>query len=321
MPSFSNILGTDQIDPERRNTLLLLGGISVVILFALLLVAYGYYNERIAPSGETVLRVGERDFSFAYLEERARSEHALGAYSAGNFAERILELMAQIEREELVRIAGREHGLSASDDEIFEQIRRDIGAPAEMPRNDLAPLVRNEIQERNLSYPIYREIMRTRVLENELKEQIRTAVPGQGEQVNLFLIEAATQAQAILAKSRLDAGEDFGAVAADLSTRELATSQDGALGWVARGLLDQALEEAAFATTERSDIIETENGFYILEVRGKETRQIDDNLRERITQQRFTQVLRETQVDSGTDPLLTTGQLQRLARELGITNA
>jgi parvulin-like peptidyl-prolyl isomerase len=320
MPSFSSIFGTD-VDPERRNTLLLLGGISLIVIFALGLVAYGYYNDRIAPSGESVLRVGDREFSFSYLERRVRSEQLLGAVNANNFTDSILRILGQMEREELIRIAARNQGISASDKQIAEQIKRDVGAPATMSRDDAAPLVRNELQERSLSYPDYREIMRSRVLENEMRAVLKDSVPSQAEQVNLYLIEAATQAQALRAKQRLDAGEDFGAVSADLSTGELALSEDGAAGWVPRGLLPQKLEDAAFATNGRSDIIETEDGFYILDVRGKETREIDENLRERVTQRRFEELLRETQAEAGTDPLLTTGQLQRLAQSLGVTGA
>ena len=48
--------------------LMLIGGIGILVVFALVLIAYGYYSQNIQPRGETVFSVGDRDYDYAYLD-------------------------------------------------------------------------------------------------------------------------------------------------------------------------------------------------------------------------------------------------------------
>lgn len=71
------------------------------------------------------------------------------------------------------------------------------------------------------------------------------------------------------ALSRIRAGEDFAAVAAEVSEDETTKERGGDLGWMGRGLVpSQALEDAIFSLSpgEMSDVIRTEYGYHVVEM-------------------------------------------------------
>jgi len=308
------------IDPERRNAILLLGGIGLVIVFALGLIAYGYYSERVAPKGETVLRIGGREFSYAYFERRLRSDLAQGKFQPSSISQGISGAIATIEREELVRIAARQEGVTATSEDVDAQLRVEFGLGEDVDHNGLAPFLRSELARVQLSLGDYLEIVRTRALEEKLRRSFADKLPAEGEQVDVLLIQAGSQANAIQAKQRLDQGESFESVARALSTD--ATKNDGGkFGWVPRGVLDPELEGVAFSISGRSDIIETKQDFYIIEVLAKQVRPIDDALRQEAGDRGLERLLRQAKEANPTENLLTEAQILRLARAIGALNA
>jgi len=68
------------------------------------------------------------------------------------------------------------------------------------------------------------------------------------------------------AQARLNAGEDFSKVAADLSDDRSTAEKGGDLGWFKQGLLVAEFDEAVFSMEkgEISDIVETELGYHLI---------------------------------------------------------
>ncbi len=89
----------------------------------------------------------------------------------------------------------------------------------------------------------------------------------QPEQVSAshILVETEEEAQALM--DELEAGGSFETLARENSTCP-SNAQGGALGWFGRGQMDEAFEEAAFATPvgEVSGIVETTYGYHIIKV-------------------------------------------------------
>src|SRR5262245_43541887 len=111
------------MDTDSRNSVLLIGGIAVIIVFALGLIGYGYYNDRIAPKHETVIKVGDRDYPYNYVERRARALMAKGQLDNADLGTSLYNLLESIQREEVIREASAKEGVAASDEEIESRYR------------------------------------------------------------------------------------------------------------------------------------------------------------------------------------------------------
>ena len=72
-------------------------------------------------------------------------------------------------------------------------------------------------------------------------------------------------------KTRLKAGEDFAAVAKDVSDDTGTKADGGDLGYFSKGQMKQAIEDAAFALKkgETSDIVTTDVGYHVIKVTDK----------------------------------------------------
>jgi hypothetical protein len=315
--SFTNIFGDSaHVDPERRNAVLLLGGIAAVVAIAMALIVYGYYTDRVEPRRANVLRIGDRHFSYGFVERRIKSDYTLGLLDVNNFQQGVAESVARIQREELVRIMARERGISASQAEIDDFLRRRLGLAAEVGHDEMAGLLRSEVLRSKLPLDEYLETVEAEVLETKIKAELTASLAAEAEQVHLNLIAAGSQSNAILAKQALDAGAPFAEVAQQYSQDQSARA-GGAFGWAPRELLGAELADAAFSTTGLSGIIETEEDFYIVEVLEKETRPITDEIKADISEREFRGVLEDAVNNTPFAYNLTQDQLVRLAGAVG----
>lgn len=114
----------------------------------------------------------------------------------------------------------------------------------------------------------FRRLLETSLYRQKLEDALRAEVPSTTEQVHArhILLETEEEAQAVL--TRLEAGEDFEMLAAELSADESTKQMGGDLGWFPRGIMIPEFEEAAFALQpgESSGIVESQFGFHIIRV-------------------------------------------------------
>jgi parvulin-like peptidyl-prolyl isomerase len=106
------------------------------------------------------------------------------------------------------------------------------------------------------------------MITNQLIEPVLAAVPTVAEHVHArhILVNSEAEAQDILA--RLNAGEDFAALAGQYSVDVTSKDNGGDLGWFPRGgLLVPEVEEAAFSMTpgQLSSVIQTGWGYHIVQ--------------------------------------------------------
>ena len=93
-----------------------------------------------------------------------------------------------------------------------------------------------------------------------------------------ILVEDPTVANLI--QEKVLAGEDFSELAAENSVDPSAASNFGDLGWFTYGSMVAPFEEAAFALEnigDVSDVVQTDFGYHVIQLLGRETRPLDAN--------------------------------------------
>jgi foldase protein PrsA len=237
-------------ETEQRAQVFVVAGIILTAIVILSVGVFGYYQTSIQPKHETVLKVGDRDFSMGYVEEWLRFE--VHNPSAGQLLQAgaqyvVLQAMMDLETAEVNRIGAAKENISVSEDEIDARIRQDLGISNSADTKAFADAYRNAVHDSGLSPDQYREVVEAKLLEEKVRQNLRSAIPVSGEQVRIRDIRVSTQEEAQKVVDRLTAGEDFAAITAEISTDTGTKDKGGEMGWTPRGALETDSENAVFA--------------------------------------------------------------------------
>jgi hypothetical protein len=142
----------------------------------------------------------------------------------------------------------------------------------------------------------FREVIYSSLLREAVKDAITADLPRTQEQVWARHILVATIEEAETVLARLDAGEDWAALAAEVSLDTSNKELGGDLGWFPREQMVEPFANAAFDMRigEVSEPIESEFGFHIIQVIGHEDRPLSNEQYEQ---------LRQTELDTFLDTL------------------
>jgi parvulin-like peptidyl-prolyl isomerase len=306
------------LDEERRGALLLYGAIGFVLVFAAVLIGWGYYKDKIAPRHEAVLTVGNRNFDVRFIERRFKTNYLQGQFrTATSIQDAVVKTVQAIELEEMTRIVGREAGVYPSDDDIDNEIRSRLNLPEGVERNTFAAAYRQEVLRIGLPVNEYREVVASQIISTRLEAQYKDSIPDQLEQVDAQIIKVADEAKAKEAKARLDAGDKFNVTAASFST-DASKSSGGELGWIAKAELAPKAAEALFTIPigQISDPILDRDGWYIVLARGREVRDVDAGHKQTIAQKTFDNSVQDARVRVGSKNRLTEEQILNIAQNV-----
>ena len=240
-----------------------------------------------------------------YQKEVARFEAAMAGQGFDLESEDGKAMLAQMRRQVLdsmveqvlIKQAGAKEGVTTSEEELEATIQQSItegGGQASFEE---------WLRTSSLTYEDFREEIRFQLLALAIFEQVTNSIPTTGEQVHArhILLDTEEEAQAILTK--LQAGEDFAALARERSQDENTRDAGGDLGFFPRGLLlSPEVEETAFALSpdQLSGVVRSQFGYHIVQVLEKvPDRPLPPELLNALKEQTFARWMQE-QWDSAT---------------------
>lgn len=123
------------------------------------------------------------------------------------------------------------------------------------------------------------DLYRTQIISQKVYDLVTADTPTIEDQLwaRHILVATVEEAQEVL--NRLENGEDWTEIAAEVSTDESNKDQGGDLGWFGRNKMVAEFEIAAYELEvgEISDPVETTFGFHIIQLLGKEARPLDSS--------------------------------------------
>ena len=126
------------------------------------------------------------------------------------------------------------------------------------------------------------QLFEIQLLTGKVRQSLTDSVTSEEEHVNarhiLFSLDDEDLAQDVLA--RVLAGDDFGNLANEFSTDSISASNGGSLGWFPRGQMVTPFETVVFGaeTGIIPFLAETQFGYHIVEVLGRETRPMSEDI-------------------------------------------
>ena len=262
-----------QANAERWNRALIVGSVTAVIVFAIGIIAFGWYWTQVRPFGKVILRVESTEFSLGHLERRMSLW--LDQNAAFGQSEDVLRALptitlGDIEREaKLLEAADELGGVIVTDEEIDADILERGGAGENAI---LAEELNRLVRESGLEENEFLQMVRAELLEEKVREHFASIVPEQEPQIRSRWIVVDNDEDAEKALQRLEAGEDFAAVVSRFSIDTTTIEQEGIVEWRPRSgspFMPEDVEDFLFDAEpgEQSGIISDGTGrSYIAEL-------------------------------------------------------
>ncbi len=225
---------------QKRRQRIIFGSAILIIVAVLAVVGVGVYSQwyvpKYKPLHETVIEVNGTKFDMDYYIKMLEFYY----YVQGMPAEYLIfiadEVVKDIEQNELIRQAATELGISVSDEEVDERL--DSYDPP------LTKEYRDLVRE-----PVRAGLLQERLFDEYFEEEV--AMFAEQRHIMAMFLESESQVNEVIA--RLEAGEDFAELAAELSLDAVCKENEGDLGWRPQGVLvlplligSSVLEENAF---------------------------------------------------------------------------
>jgi hypothetical protein len=261
-----------------------------------------WYEEHVERPNSKALEVGETTFDLDYFARRLKLMVAeFGLQQQPEQAGVLVNLMANaLGSEELLRQrAPVDLGVSVTPEDMELAIGDRLGLTVSDPEAFAAAL-EQELKRSDLSDEEYRQMIEADLLITRVQEVFSLSVPETIEQVRMRQILVGTEDEARSVLERLDAGEDFGELAGELSLDTATKEEGGERGWVDSASEEEGREREWLARDELdlsyavkvfdlevgvpSEPIPGPGGYFIFEVEEKEAeREVTPEQRTRIS--------------------------------------
>ncbi len=200
------------------------------------------------------------------------------------------EILQTVIARTLLRQAAAEKGVEASQEDVQARVEEQQAAIMGSGQFDSWDQF---LEDYGLSEEYLARLVEDAVLVEQLSESL---VPDREvEQVHARHILVADEATGQQVLTRLDAGEEWAALASEFSQDTSNKDSEGDLGWFPRGAMVSEFEEVAFSLEpgETSELVQTDFGFHIIQVLEKGNREVDEQTYQAMTSQAFQSWLEE----------------------------
>jgi foldase protein PrsA len=297
---------------ERNITVIIWVIFSLAIVLALGLVGYWSYDNYFGVWHKPVAKIqyadgNETTLSMDYFVKMLRLYTIISQQTEFDTTTYPYQLLEELEDGELVYYEVPKLGIQVTPEEVTEEINGYLIDLANLsgnetqgnvthPQAELDALYQNWLGMVRLSGSEYSRAVYITMLRSKLDDYFAAQVPAETEQVHVHAIMLDTEDEANTVLERLNNGEDFAALASELSQDENSKQNGGDWGWVPRGILDTSIDEVAFnlAIGNVSQPIVTSKGYLVIKVSDKaESMEIPDEYKEILATNAYNKWLQE----------------------------
>ena len=255
-------------------------------------------------NGEEV-PISELRVRYDAVSENPQFQEQLEGDDSGEFQEQVqAEILTGLIRARLLAQGAEELGVELTEEDIEakrEEVVEDVGGEEAF---------QEVIETNNLTEETVNSQLRDLALQDLVAEELGddlevddSAVQARYEETygtasaRHILVETEEEAQAVIA--RLEAGEDFAAVAQEVSTDPSAAQNSGDLGEFTRGQMVPEFTEAVFGAEEGEIVgpVQTDFGYHVIEVleldEGPPLDEVEDEIRDELLQGDRDEVVQE----------------------------
>jgi hypothetical protein len=242
-----------------------------VIALAIGVFAVAYYQTYVAPFRRPVVTVDDTVFRMRYFLDRAKLSGSGG-----------MGTLTMLTNEQMIKYGAERYGITVTPQDVEDELRKRAVGTDNVTISDaeFTEWYRQQLNDSGVSDARYKDVITNYVLSARLQDYLSSQIPPALEHAHVYGIFVATYDEALAAKTRIEAGEDFSAVASEIS---LDGSRDngGELDWIPKGVFFQNYDPASLETGKISDplaIVEDPNTppalYYILKVTEREDREV-----------------------------------------------
>ncbi len=236
------------MDSERSSRLLLVGVTLAIIVLALGIIGFGYYDSVIKPRNRTVLQADDISISYTAMKRRMAFEY----YANAAFQQQAQVLpeatyLNLVNELTLISRAESELGITATAEERQAAMKRRVGVPETADDAAFAEAYGTALDASGLKDSEYRRLVHAEVLADKIRDKFEAEAPAQIEQAKLDVIQVNDDTAAQAAIARINAGEDWATVARDVSTAPDADATGGVIEFTPKGGFNAAYDDLAFS--------------------------------------------------------------------------
>jgi parvulin-like peptidyl-prolyl isomerase len=266
--------------------------ISMLIGLALAIIGYAFladYLETQGRPGSTALQVDDTRFRLDHFSRRLKMYvDQNGGPGVVDRATALSQVPALLIQEEIVRRFAGEFDITASEEEILQEIALRLGITADDETFDV--VFQQELARSGLSELEFRDMIEASVLQTKLLVMFEAELSPSAESVRYRQIIVTEQEKADELVAEIEGGADFAALAAEDFNLDVANKDSGGdVGWVPRGVLDASTEELVFALEPKEiTTIPLPQGVIVIEMQEKaEDREVEETQRTPLANRAF----------------------------------